>query len=233
MAVNIDTVYQRVLAFANKEQRGYITPQEFNLFADQAQNEIFDQYFYDLNQLSRVNRSSEEYANMTEYLKEKIDIFKRKSSAALGDNASKGISSYAYQLGTVWNEEGFVIEEVEREKLQNLYRSRLLRPTENKPVYIRRGTIIYVHPTGDYVNKTIYYEYIKQPSKPNWTYVVVHQKPMFDPNNSSYADFELHHSEENELVYKILKFAGISMKKQDLGQAAQAIESVNVQQQKQ
>ena len=37
MAINIDTVYQKVLAFANKEQRGYITPQEFNLFADQAQ----------------------------------------------------------------------------------------------------------------------------------------------------------------------------------------------------
>ena len=29
--VNIDTVYQRVLAIANKEQRGYITPLEFNL----------------------------------------------------------------------------------------------------------------------------------------------------------------------------------------------------------
>ena len=39
--VIIDTVYQKVLAFANKEQRGYITPQEFNLYADQAQKEIF------------------------------------------------------------------------------------------------------------------------------------------------------------------------------------------------
>ncbi len=35
--VNIDTVYQRVLALANKEQRGYITPQDFNLFANQAE----------------------------------------------------------------------------------------------------------------------------------------------------------------------------------------------------
>jgi hypothetical protein len=37
MAVSIDTVYQRVLAILNKEQRGYVTPQEFNLFANQAQ----------------------------------------------------------------------------------------------------------------------------------------------------------------------------------------------------
>jgi len=48
MAVaNIDTVYQRVLALANKEQRGYITPQEFNLLAGKAQNDIFEMYFHD------------------------------------------------------------------------------------------------------------------------------------------------------------------------------------------
>jgi len=44
--INIDKVYQKVLAIANKEQRGYITPQEFNLFADQAQMNIFEQYFF-------------------------------------------------------------------------------------------------------------------------------------------------------------------------------------------
>ena len=31
MAIEIDVIYQRVLAIVNKEQRGYITPQEFNL----------------------------------------------------------------------------------------------------------------------------------------------------------------------------------------------------------
>ena len=51
--ISIDRVYQKVLAIANKEQRGYITPQEFNLFADQAQMEIFQQYFYDLDQFER------------------------------------------------------------------------------------------------------------------------------------------------------------------------------------
>ena len=53
--ININKVYQRVLAFANKEQRGYITPQEFNIFAENAQLEIFEQYFYDLAQYNRVN----------------------------------------------------------------------------------------------------------------------------------------------------------------------------------
>ena len=44
MAISIDTVYQKVLALANKEQRGYITPQEFNLLADKAQK---DKLYYE------------------------------------------------------------------------------------------------------------------------------------------------------------------------------------------
>ena len=51
MAIIVDTVYQRVLALANKEQRGYITPQEFNLFANHAQMDIFEQYFKNLKYL--------------------------------------------------------------------------------------------------------------------------------------------------------------------------------------
>ena len=31
MAISVDTVYQTVLAIANKEQNGYITPQEVSL----------------------------------------------------------------------------------------------------------------------------------------------------------------------------------------------------------
>ena len=68
----VDTVYQRVLAFANKEQRGYITPQEFNLFANQAQMEIFEQYFYDLNQWSRQHGNDTIYADPITILEQKI-----------------------------------------------------------------------------------------------------------------------------------------------------------------
>ena len=54
MAISVDTIYQRVLALANKEQRGYITPQEYNLLANHAQMAIFESYFYDKNQRNRI-----------------------------------------------------------------------------------------------------------------------------------------------------------------------------------
>ena len=78
MAISIDTVYQRVLTLANKEQRGYITPQEFNLLANQAQLEIFEQYFNDMNNYaSRVPGNKDEYSDPLDVLEEKISIFER------------------------------------------------------------------------------------------------------------------------------------------------------------
>ena len=77
MAVNINTVYQRVLTIANKEQRGYITPQEFNILANQAQMDLFEQYFYDINQFSRIPGNSTGHSDMLTTLNEKVSFFKK------------------------------------------------------------------------------------------------------------------------------------------------------------
>jgi len=75
MAINIDTVYQKVLAVANKEQRGYINPQQFNLFANQAQLDIFEDYFFKLNELEFGQKNDTQYADLKTILLEKIQSF--------------------------------------------------------------------------------------------------------------------------------------------------------------
>ena len=42
MAINVNQVYKTVLLILNKEQRGYITPDEFNKVATQVQLETFE-----------------------------------------------------------------------------------------------------------------------------------------------------------------------------------------------
>ena len=63
--VNINAVYQTVLYILNKEQRGYIPPSEFNSLAELVQNEIFNSYFPDGNQLNRLNQNNTQ--NDTEF----------------------------------------------------------------------------------------------------------------------------------------------------------------------
>ena len=223
MAINIDTVYQKVLVFANKEQRGYITPQEFNLFADQAQMEIFEQYFYDLNQYMRIHGSDQEYSDIIHNINEKIAIFESTSAIGGGDIVATDL----YRLGTVISN-GVEVEEVQQNEILYMNNSALLQPSTSRPVYVRTGeTSILTYPSGIVASCT----YIRKPARPNWSYVVVNSNAMHDPSNKT--DFELHASEENELIYKILKFAGIAMKKNDIGVAAQTLESTQVQQEKQ
>ena len=42
MAISVDTVYKTVLLILNNEQRGYMTPDEFNKTATQVQRKIFE-----------------------------------------------------------------------------------------------------------------------------------------------------------------------------------------------
>ena len=76
MAINVNTVYQTVLLILNKEQRGYMTPVEFNKIGTQVQLEIFEKYFEDLNQQIRIPQTNTDYADRVVNLDEKISIFK-------------------------------------------------------------------------------------------------------------------------------------------------------------
>ena len=71
MAINVNEVYTTVLSILNKEQRGYITPYEFNKIATQVQLEIFESYFENLNQQLRTPQNSSEYANRVKLLRGK------------------------------------------------------------------------------------------------------------------------------------------------------------------
>jgi len=374
MAVSIDTVYQKVLALANKEQRGYITPQEFNLFADMAQKEIFEQYFYDINQWSRQLGNNTSHSDMLTSLEEKVSLFEH---TAIQDNVTvlnkwgdvnlKDDIPNLYRLMNVSVNypppatKGYKEAELinNRQEFLLLSSSKLTKHSVERPVYLRYYNNydrikIYPYPveddgsdfdlstnefandyiqvksidhpgqynvTGHYfwfdqqemidmlgddfthndiinisttnstgdVNKisnhlaiiwtidssnsvnghahgrlhslqpphhdgttvdfaigdriflstpkvlsnkrNVRVDYIRKPKTPNWAYVVVNEKALFNSNNA--IDFELHPSEENELIYKILKFAGISLQKQDITQAGQGLENAQIQQEKQ
>jgi hypothetical protein len=95
MAINVNTVYQTVLLILNKEQRGYMTPLEFNKTAGQSQLEIFETYFDSLNQQIRVPQTSADYSDRVASLDEKISIFKEIDPAVYTANGFQIPSQYS------------------------------------------------------------------------------------------------------------------------------------------
>ena len=74
----INTVRNTVLAIANKQNFGYISPSDFNLYAKQAQLDLFENYFYRYNEwISKQNAriSGSGYADIVKNLEEVIDTF--------------------------------------------------------------------------------------------------------------------------------------------------------------
>jgi len=251
MAISIDTVYQRVLAFANKEQRGYITPQEFNLFANQAQMEIFEQYFYDLNQFARVPGNDTIYADVDEMLEEKIQIFEDQDEQTAinaygtpvpNNTRIKSLPDYIYRVHRVEFKDGSC-EIVNTKDFRELVNATgLLSPINSLKtgvVNIRNNRIhLYIRVTGEYNSIGTYRTpsrifYIRKPKTVSWGYFVINDKALYDPDPNKTTDFELHDSEETELVYKILKYAGLSMQRNDIVQGGQGLESLQTQQEKQ
>jgi hypothetical protein len=229
MAVSVNRVYQKVLAILNKEQRGYVTPQEFNLFANEAQMDIFEQYFYDINQFSRMHGNDTEYSDMLNILNEKISAFEAEGTVTGGTTLPNDL----YRLGTIKVSAGGArIVEAERvNKNEYLYldRSPLTRPTDTRPIYIRDENGVKVY--GDAQLTTgVTCNYIKVPTSPQWKYQIVFDEPLYDSTNS--VDFSLHESEEVELVHKILELSGLLLKDPGVYQIANQEEIETIQQEK-
>ena len=213
MAISIDTVYQKVLALANKEQRGYITPQEFNLLANQGQMEIFEQYFYDQNQADRNLKNSTEFSNTDEMLDEKISVFKASSPIPFSGSNIGTLPANLYRLGMVFHPNKLIeYEQLTEEEVLYLSLSPIAAPDAKYPAYVRINEgQIKSYPTIGLATCN----YIKRPANPKWGYVVVNEKALYNAGNS--FDFELHESDSAELVYKILSLAGIVIAKPGLG----------------
>jgi len=235
--INVDTVYQRVLTLANKEQRGYITPQEFNLYANQAQMDIFEQYFYDLNQFLRVPGNTTMHADMVDMLEEKISVFEVTATLGLAANpngvaGNLNILPRFYRLSSV-RSGNTIMESVNRKDFRMFPNSPLTTPTATRPIYMVDTINSVVQIAGNNALTTADIDYIQSPREVNWTYVVVGEKALLNATALDYQDFDLHPSEETELVLKILTLAGFTLKDPNLYQAAAAEDTKNIQQEKQ
>ncbi len=196
MAINVNTVYQTVLLILNKEQRGYITPNEFNKIATQVQLEIFEQYFEDINQQQRVPTNDTEYGDRRKNIDEQVAIFKTFGDAEYYTGSPAGSLSEPYfflpadvhRIGTIMFKKEQEIQRTNRGEYLHLNMSQLTRPTTNYPLYIQEGQVapvdpnnppatlcddcirVYVYP--EKINKAVSLSYIRKPLDVVWGYGV-------------------------------------------------------------
>ena len=230
MALNVDTVYKTVLLIMNKEQRGYVTPDEFNKIATQVQLQIFENYFEDYTQQLRTPQNTSEYSERLKELDNKISIFKTTAtgaqltyvastpayfqgptfiSAAMPPGQSPQTS--VYKLGTVIYkaETQYEIECQRAQKNDFLLfnKSPLTRPTASFPQYLWENERITIYPQSINNVNDITISYIKKPQDVVWGYTQSGNAYIYNATLSVWP--ELDSTEQVNFILKVLMYMGI------------------------
>ena len=230
MAISVDTVYKTVLLILNKEQRGYMTPDEFNKIGSQVQREIFEAYFEDLNQQVRIPQTDMEYSDRVAITDEKIAEFKVENNATHTTGGIFNLPSDLYRLGslTFENSNTFPVEiqRVGRADFYNIRKSPLTAPTTTHPIYLYEDNKVLVYPTT--INGKVKAQYVKKPTDIQWAFTV-NTVGAYEYDSLNSVDFELHNSERTEVILKILLYQGIVIRDPQIVQvAAQKVQQEEV-----
>tara|TARA_R110001592_G_scaffold22776_2_gene90219 strand:- start:7711 stop:8388 length:678 start_codon:yes stop_codon:yes gene_type:complete len=221
MAINVNTVYQTVLLILNKEQRGYITPDEFNKTATQVQLQIFQNYFEDLNQASRVPQNDMDYADRVLGIDEKISLFRRSKTV----NRAVDIGSDVYRVGTVTFQEK-ELQRVQRNDYYNIIKSPLTKPTTQFPIYLFQNNQILSQPE---TANPLSLDFVTRPSDVVWNFTKDQNTQILIYNSNGSTDFQLDQTEQTEVILRILAYAGIVIRDPQIVQAAsQAVQAEEV-----
>jgi len=223
MAINVNTVYKTVLLILNKEQRGYMTPEEFNRIGTQVQLEIFEKYFEDLNQAARSMEPGAEYSDRIAYLEEKLSVF---SVYEKGQTISTGVlsgtssgSNEVHRLNTAIYKD-IEVQSISRSEYLSISKSTYTKPLETQPVLVQEKGLFYIYPES--IASDVYLSFVKKPKDVLWNFQVDQNLGVYMYTAGGSQDFELHSSEQAEVILRILSYAGIVLNNPQIVQAASA-----------
>jgi hypothetical protein len=252
MAINVDTVYKTVLLILNQQQRGYMTPDEFNRVATQVQLEIFESYFDDLNQQIRRPQNDTEYANRVKNLEENLQPFEKYINNTTSPGAITGTNPFflnvrtypadtpgpfsdLYKLGSIMYRNKTIGAFLQRNEITQLLLSPLTQPTTNFPIYLYEAgatatplnPTISVFPTTINLPGDINVSYLAKPNDIQWNYDTGEFGQFL--YNATSVNFQLSATEQTSVILKILLYAGVIVSDPTIIQVA----STQIQQEEQ
>tara|TARA_R110000764_G_C10975534_1_gene379738 strand:+ start:12 stop:743 length:732 start_codon:yes stop_codon:yes gene_type:complete len=235
--MTIDEIYRLVQTFSNKEQRGFLTPVDFNLLAKQAELELYNKRLSIVMEKSQPKKAAGYYSEgvTPELAEQDLSQFLKTTVVATTTDATVGhigssnslLTDYIVSISTADNETQSMstnvpVEIVNNKNINQILRSSLAKPSISYPVAligqssVANQKLINVFP--DTITSVTVTHYLHDYS-PKWGYITIAGKPVYDTSGST--QFKSSNRTHGELVIKILEYLGISIREADLATYAQ------------
>lgn len=227
----INRVYKLVLFLLNKENKGYISPEEFNELADKVQMQIITNLFVEHNKAAiRTNRGTnnvniidneltinQRLSHLTTIKELELITERRHSLLKLPSDCwfliSNGVLFYPDN-----DSEPTMIERLDISKRSTLLSNQFIY--DEFPVYFQNNERLEIYPI---LNGHVEVSYLRKPRKPKWTYRMIRVSPtssettpMFDESDPLFQDFDLHESDFTSVVMRMLPELGLSLRERDV-----------------
>ena len=230
---SVREVYNALNDLANKDERGFVTPTEFNSFAPIAQMNIFNKLFDELTAAENMRRRNIDPArdkSRIKQIKEDLGVFAKTETITKTNGVFARPDDFARLINVktggdiLLGVNNSVMADViyDEEKLDRVLLSTLSAPTVSRPVVLMSDDFE-VFPTSVSKIKVRYY---KQPegldpttnartvSLPKFGFDTLNGKESYKPAES--VDFELPEHYTSELVFELGKLVGVNLRDADV-----------------
>lgn len=223
----IDRVYQTVKMLANSEVRGNIKPADFDKALYNVMLEKYEEYPFELTKyINRQNRGliGNGVENLTEIVRAKMQHFLTTNPLLYTSDKFTLPDNLVYLESIFYNSVNEVSMCKDSQEFNHLRRFKHTQPSVKFPIGFRIDSTVQILPATITTNVTAYY--LRKPLIPKWTYTAFNGVEIFNPDAQDFQDIDMHPSEEDDIVARLLVKFGINLKEQDL-QIAGNNEEVN------
>ena len=214
--IMIDRVVKTVKTILNTEGRGNVKPSQLDLIINNVIFEIFENNLFERNRLlNRENRglAGSDLDNVAKKLLERIQHYLTEGDLTYVNGRFTFPADLRY-LDTV-NYFDTEIELVRNNREFKLIKNlKETSPNEDYPIGLKQGSHLKVLPITIIDNVTA--SYLRNPLQAKWTYTVLEGVELFNPSANDYQDIDIHPSEEDNVIIRVLQKMGINLKEKDI-----------------
>jgi hypothetical protein len=219
--MNINEVYKLVSYLVDKYQGTYLSPDDFNMVINMAQNQYIGFLTEDTGSINR-NPKNPVGMSTSAIVADALSTFLAESTVTITSQLATKPADLYKTVAIRTNDDNFAVRFVPGDRIASYIGNAIDAPTVTEPIYYELGSTFKFYPS---TLSTAKLTYIKNPQTLKWAFTGA---LVYDPILSvpaSNANLEWGETDVYEIIYRAIGIIGINLKDGDLMRASQLIKN--------